>query len=79
MNRDKLFNQEVSKYIRKGYVIIDKNDDKHTAILQKRNNINHGLHIVLTLLTAGFWILPYFLILLTSKRNGETINISLSN
>ena len=79
MTTEQKFNKEVSKWIGKGYKIIDKNDYNHTAILQKQNKINHGLHIVLSLFTAGFWLIIYFFILLGAKKNGETITISMQN
>lgn len=78
-NRDQLFNNEVSKWISKGYKIVDKNDNLHTAIMEKKPKINHGLHIVLSVLTGGFWLIVYLILLMNNKKESDTITISLSN
>ena len=78
-NRDKLFNKEVSKWISKGYKIVDKNDDKHIAIMEKPNKVSHGLHIILSILTGGLWLIIYLFLLMSSKKESDTITISISN
>jgi len=71
----KKFNTEVSKMVAKGYTIVDKNDETRMCVMEKRSKINHGLHIVLSVITAGFWLIIYALVLLTSSSKPKTITI----
>lgn len=71
------FNKEVSLWVSKGYTIVDKNDFLHTAILEKKPKVNHALHIILTLITGGAWIIVYLFLVLGKGNKSETVTISM--
>lgn len=71
----KKFNTEVSKMIAEGYTIVDKNDETRMCVMQKKGRVNHGLHIVLSLVTAGLWLLVYAIILMFGSSKPKTITI----
>lgn len=71
----KKFNTEVSKMIAKGYTIVDKNDETRMCVMQKKGNINHALHIVLSLITGGLWLIVYLILLMSGSSKPKTITI----
>jgi hypothetical protein len=40
----------------------------HNAVLVKGKKVNHILHLILSLITAGFWLIIWLLLVLTNKR-----------
>ena len=56
--RAALLSGEISKYIRQGYKLVDKNDANFTAILHRdAEKTNHVLHLLLTLVTCFLWLI----------------------
>lgn len=71
----KKFNTEVSKMISEGYTIVDKNDETRMCVMQKKGRVNHGLHIVLSIITGGLWLMVYAMILMFGSSKPKTITI----
>lgn len=57
-------------YTSAGWTLVSTNEEYFSALMQKvhASKVNHGLHIVLTLLTGLFWLPVYLLLVATSKN-----------
>ena len=40
----------------------------YNAVLIKGKKVNHILHLILSLITAGFWLIVWLLLVITNKR-----------
>ncbi|RQP13906.1 MAG: hypothetical protein EAS48_02810 [Chryseobacterium sp.] len=67
------FNHNIAHWISKGYTIVNKDDAARTAVMVKKAKINHPLHIVLTLITAGVWIFVYLIILFGAGKTDTIV------
>ena len=45
------------------------------AVLSRGKRVNHILHLLLTLLTLGFWIIPWVFMAAGSGEKRETISV----
>lgn len=48
------------------------------AIVVKGKPINHGIHVFLDVITAGFWLLVHIPVWLVNKRQVKTIRVDAS-
>ena len=70
-----LLSKEISKYISKGYKLVDKNDSNYSAILHRdAEKTNHILHLLLTIVTCFLWLIIWGGSA-ASKKGAKTVNI----
>lgn len=66
--RSAILSHEISKYISKGFQLVEKNESNFSAILHRdAEKTNHILHLILTLVTCFLWIFIWGGIALTRK------------
>lgn len=46
------------------------------AVLIKGKKVNHVLHLVLSLITAGLWLIVWLLLILTNKRQRVVLTLT---
>ena len=46
------------------------------AVLLKGKKVNHVLHAILSLITAGFWLIVWLLLVLTNKRKRIVLSVN---
>ena len=63
----------ISTEVSKGWRV--ESQSQIQAVLVKGKPINNTLHIILTVLTVGFWLLIYVPILLVNKRQTKIIRV----
>lgn len=68
-------NNSIRNYIHKGYRL-EYRDDFSATLSKPPKKINNWLHLILTILTAGFWLIIWLLIHLFSNKKTNTISIS---
>lgn len=55
-----------------------KDESAVTAILKKKETINNTLHIVLSLVTCGFWLTVWLIMALVNANKEKTVTLSVS-
>ena len=56
--RSSILSKEITKYIKQGFKLIDKNDINYNAILHRdAEKTNHLLHLILTIVTCFLWVI----------------------
>ncbi|MBW3612641.1 MAG: hypothetical protein KY392_02130 [Chloroflexi bacterium] len=46
------------------------------AVLLKGKKVNHVLHAILSLITAGFWLIVWLLLVLTNRRKRIVLSVN---
>lgn len=65
-----ILSQTITRYTAFGARVLNKEDNTFTAVLlQPAPKINHALHAVLTLITAGLWLLIWLIIILANGKD----------
>lgn len=65
----------IETYIRNGYHIVS--DSTNTVTLKRDGeSVSHALHLILTLLTAGFWLIIWLLIICSTNEQASYVTIS---
>ncbi len=59
-------NRVIDGYLNMGYRIEVQSDRSATLVIGKRPN--HALHVILSFMTAGLWLLVYLIVVLTTKE-----------
>ncbi len=68
------FHRKLSAKIRNGFVIIEHNEKLPYAVLSKeKKEINHSLHLFLTILTLGFWSVIWICLIMTLSRKKDIL------
>jgi hypothetical protein len=66
--RSAILSNEISKYISRGFKLVEKNESNFSAILHRdAEKTNHLLHLILTIVTCFLWVLIWGGIALTRK------------
>jgi hypothetical protein len=62
-----------------GYVVIDRNDRDATAVLSRPGKeVNHVLHVLITIFTCGLWLIPWLVMGVTKKKE-ERLRVSIDS
>ncbi len=48
----------------------------YTAVLIKGKKVNHILHLILSVLTAGFWLIVWAILVITNKRQRIVLHVN---
>ena len=68
------FHRKLSAKIRNGFVIIEHNEKLPYAVLSKeKKEINHSLHLFLTIMTLGFWSIIWICLIMTLSRKKDIL------
>jgi len=68
------FHRKLSAKIRNGFVIIEHNEKLPYAVLSKeKKEINHSLHLFLTIITLGFWSIIWICLIMTLSRKKDIL------
>ena len=60
-----------------GYVVVDRDDRNATAVLSHPGKeVNHVLHVIITIFTCGLWLIPWLVMGVTKKKE-ERLRISI--
>jgi len=75
--------QKLDKYISdqtlKGYTVADRNESEITCVMVKSaEKVNHVLHFILSVLTAGFYLIVW-LIIASSAKGEDRIKVSVNS
>jgi hypothetical protein len=67
--------QSVAGEVRSGWKV-QSQSDYQAVMIQEGKRVNHILHLILTILTAGLWAIVWIILVLTRKREKlEVINV----
>jgi hypothetical protein len=67
--------QAVAGEVRSGWKV-QSQSDYQGVMIQEGKNVNHILHLILTILTAGLWAIVWIILVLTRKKEKlEVINV----
>lgn len=48
----------------------------YTAVIVKGKRVNHILHVILSVITAGFWLIVWAILMLTNKRQRVVLHVN---
>lgn len=71
INRGEAFDQQLASHLSKGWAIESRTD--YTAVLVKGKRVNHILHLLLSLVTVGFWIPVWIFVAVTGGEKRKHI------
>ena len=71
--RKALLAQAVANAVRQGARIEAQSD--YQAIVVQGKPVNHILHLILTLVTLGFWVIVWIILVLTGGEKRRTITV----
>ena len=69
--RTALLDAEVAEWIREGWRVESRSSFQ--AIMVSGRRVNHLLHLVISLVTAGLWIFIWIVLVLTGGENRELL------
>lgn len=56
--RAAILSKEITRYLKLGFKLVDKNDDNCSAIMHRdAEKTNHLLHLILTVVTCLLWLI----------------------
>lgn len=47
----------------------------YNAVLVKGKKVNHVLHLILTLITLGFWLIPWIVLVIVGKEKRMMVSV----
>ena len=68
-----LLDAEVAEWIREGWRVESRSDFQSVMVSGKP--VNHLLHLVLSILTGGLWLLVWIVLVLTGGENRELLQV----
>ncbi len=74
--RLEILNQVVLSYASRGYALSYKDEQAVTAVIKKKASINNTLHIILSLVTCGFWLMIWLIMALLNMNKEKVITIN---
>jgi hypothetical protein len=73
------FSNIVSTKTMRGFMVVDRNDKALIAVLVKPGQkMNHLLHLLLSLVTCGIWIIVWIILAVTNVGD-QRVRISIDN
>lgn len=48
----------------------------YTAVIVKGKKVNHILHLILSVITAGFWLIIWAILVFTNKRQRMVLHVN---
>lgn len=69
-----LLDAEVADWIREGWRVESRSDFQ--AVMVSGKSVNHLLHLVLALVTAGLWLFVWLVLVLTGGEDRELLQVN---
>ena len=71
--RAAVLDTEVAGWIRKGWRVESKSDFQ--AVMVTGRPVNHLLHLIISLLTSGLWLIVWLILTLTGGEDRELVQV----